>query len=102
MRQTILAAAPKAEERISYGMPFYEYRGRLVYFAAFNKHLGFYAAGRAKGLERYSYGVSTLRFLHVEPLPVAMIAKLVKARVKENEAKAGAEAESARRPSSVR
>jgi uncharacterized protein YdhG (YjbR/CyaY superfamily) len=87
MRQTILAAAPKAYEKISYGMPYYENRGRLVYFAAFKKHVGLYAVGEAKGLEKYSYGASTLRFPFDEPLPVALITKLVRARVKENEAK---------------
>jgi uncharacterized protein YdhG (YjbR/CyaY superfamily) len=88
LRKTILTAAPKAQEKMSYGMPFYEYRGRLVYFAAFKKHVGVYAVGKAKGLEKYFYGASTLRFPFGEPLPAALIAKLVKARVKENEAKA--------------
>ena len=88
MRQTILAAAPKAEEKMSYGMPFYEYKGRLVYFAALKKHVGLYAVGEAKGLEKYFYGASTLRFLFGEPVPVALITNLVKARVKKNEAKA--------------
>jgi uncharacterized protein YdhG (YjbR/CyaY superfamily) len=45
LRQVIKAAAPKAEERISYGMPSYEYYGRLVYFAAFKNHVGLYAVG---------------------------------------------------------
>jgi uncharacterized protein YdhG (YjbR/CyaY superfamily) len=87
-RRTILTVAPKAREKMSYGMPFYEYRGRLVYFAAFKKHVGMYAVGEAKGLEKYFYGASTLRFPFGEPLPAALIARLVKARVKENEARA--------------
>ena len=88
LRDVIKGAAPKAEEKISYGMPFYEYRGRLLYFAAFKKHVGLYAVGEAKGLQKYFYGASTLRFPFDEPLPAAQISKLVKARVKENEAKA--------------
>ena len=43
MRKTIKAAAPKAEELISYQMPAYKYHGILVYFAAHEKHIGFYA-----------------------------------------------------------
>ena len=50
LRGVIKAAAPKAEERINYGMPFYEHHGRLVYFAAYEHHVGFYAAVRAKDL----------------------------------------------------
>ena len=88
LRRVIKAAAPKSEEKMSYGMPFYEYRGRLVYFSAFKKHVGMYAVGEAKGLEKYFYGASTLRFPLGEPLPAAAVARLVKARVKENEAKA--------------
>ncbi|MBI3600640.1 MAG: DUF1801 domain-containing protein, partial [Nitrospinae bacterium] len=42
LRQAITAAAPEAEELISYQMPAYKYHGRLVYFAAFKKHIGFY------------------------------------------------------------
>ena len=88
LRQAILAGAPKAEEKISYGMPFYEYRGRLVYFAAFKNHVGLYAVGEAKGLQKYFYGASTLRFPIGVPLPAALVTRLIEARVKENEAKA--------------
>lgn len=91
LRQVIRAAAPKAEERISYGMPTYEHRGRLVYFAAFKNHVGLYAVGKAqdryaKELSAYLSGASTARFPIGEPLPVDLISKVVQARVKENEA----------------
>ena len=43
LRVAIRAVAPSAQERISYGMPFYAYKGRLVYFAAAKKHIGIYA-----------------------------------------------------------
>jgi uncharacterized protein YdhG (YjbR/CyaY superfamily) len=93
LRQVIKAAAPKAEERISYGMPSYDYHGRLVYFAAFKNHVGLYAVGKAQDrytneLSAYLSGASTARFPIGEPLPVELIRKVVQARVKENEAAA--------------
>lgn len=93
LRHVIKAAAPQAEERISYGMPSYEYHGRLVYFAAFKSHVGLYAVGQeqdsyAKELSGYLTGKSTARFPIGQPLPSALIRKVVRARVKENEAKA--------------
>ena len=91
LRDVIKAAAPKAEERISYGMPSYEYHGRLVYFAAFKNHVGLHAVGQehdryAKELSAYLSGKSTARFPIGQPLPIAAIRKVVEARVKENEA----------------
>jgi uncharacterized protein YdhG (YjbR/CyaY superfamily) len=91
LRQVIRAAAPKADERISYGMPTYEYHGRLAYFAAFKNHVGLYAVGKAhdmyaKELGAYLSGASTAQFPIGEPLPVDLIRNVVQARVKENEA----------------
>jgi uncharacterized protein YdhG (YjbR/CyaY superfamily) len=93
LRQVIKTAAPKAEERISYGMPSYEYHGRLVYFAAFKNHVGLYAVGNehdsyAKELNGYLSGKSTARFLIGQALPAASIRKVVQARVRENETNA--------------
>lgn len=89
LRTTIRRAAPKAEEKISYGIPFYEYRGRLIYFAVFKKHVGIYPAGDdAEELKEYLSGRSTLRFPIGEPLPLARITRLVKSRVKQKESKA--------------
>lgn len=91
LRALILEAAPKAEERISYKMPYFNYRGNLVYFAAFKNHVGLYPAGYAEKypeLRRYMAGKGTLRFPYAEPLPVALIRRFVKQRVKENDAKA--------------
>jgi uncharacterized protein YdhG (YjbR/CyaY superfamily) len=90
LRDVIRAAAPKAAEKISYGMPSYEYHGRLVYFAAFKNHVGLYAVGQkqdryAKELSGYLSGKSTARFPIDQPLPVASIRRVVQARVKENE-----------------
>ena len=54
LRTTIRRAAPKAVEKVSYGIPFYEYHGRLIYFAAFKKHVGIYPAGDdAEELKEY-------------------------------------------------
>ena len=44
LRAVIRTTAPGAQERISYGMPYYEYKGRLVYFQLWKKHIGFYIA----------------------------------------------------------
>ena len=92
IRALIKKAAPKAEEKISYGMPYYGYKGRLVYFAAFQKHIGMYAAWPAgstyaKLIEPYKVSKGTLRFAMDKPLPATLITKIVKARVKENDAK---------------
>jgi uncharacterized protein YdhG (YjbR/CyaY superfamily) len=89
LRSVIKEAAPAAEERLSYGMPSYHYKGRLIYFSAFKTHVGVYPSFQAEkhSLATYMAGKGTLRFPLNEPLPVARIGKLVKARVKEFEAK---------------
>lgn len=89
LRKVIKSAAPHATEKISYGMPFYEYHGRLIYFAAHKNHIGVYPSGDAKGLEKYLADKSTLQFRHDEPLPVAKIRKLVQDRVRERDAAKG-------------
>lgn len=93
MRKTIKAAAPKAEELISYGMPGYKYHGMLVYFSGFAKHIGFYAvpSGHAafkKELSGYKQGKGSVQFPLDKPLPLALVKKIVQFRVKENETKA--------------
>ena len=95
LRAEVKAAAPKAEEKISYGMPYYEYRGRLIYFAAFKNHLGVYGVGRAltdyaDELKPYLGAKSTLRFPYAKPLPLPLIRKVLKTRVREVEARGGA------------
>ena len=90
IRKAIKSVARKAEEKISYGMPYYSYKGRLAYFAAFRDHVSLFAmrpiVGAAKGeLRKYQTGKSTLRFSLDEELPVALIRKLVRAGVRRNE-----------------
>ncbi len=91
LRQTIKAAAPKAEEVISYQMPAYKYQGMLVYFAAWKTHIGFYPAGRLEAFEKelsgYERSKGTIRFQLDHPIPFGLIGKIVKFRVKENEEK---------------
>lgn len=89
VRVTVHRAAPKAEETIKYGMPTFMLNGNLVYFAAFKKHIGFYppAGGDAalqKQLAPYRQPKGTLQFPYDQPIPYALITKIVKQRVKDN------------------
>jgi uncharacterized protein YdhG (YjbR/CyaY superfamily) len=89
MRAAIKAAAPKAEELISYGMPGYKYHGVLVYFGGFKNHIGFYATPTghkafAKELAKYKQGKGSVQFPINEALPLSLITKIVQFRVKEN------------------
>jgi uncharacterized protein YdhG (YjbR/CyaY superfamily) len=105
LRELIRKGAPKAEEGISYGMPYYRYHGHLMYFAAFKNHVGLFPVGNAdKHLEMSEYvtGKGTYRFPLDQPLPVALLRRLIRTRVKENEAKSASKAESARRSSTAR
>lgn len=89
MRTTIQKAAPDAEETIGYGMPAYKYHGPLVYFAAYKNHIGFYAtptghAAFKKELSIYKEGRGSVQFPSDKPLPLNLVTKIVKFRVKEN------------------
>jgi len=89
LRNLIKEAAPQAEERLSYGMPYYDYRGRLIYYSAFKNHIGVYPVGEAaqhKELSKFMTGKGTYRFPLDQPMPVDLIRKLVEARVRKNEA----------------
>ena len=92
LRTTIKAAAPKAEEVISYQMPGYKYLGMLVYFAAYKNHIGFYpGAGGVlefyKELSSFKSAKGSVQFPHDRPIPFEIISKIVKFRVKQNEEK---------------
>ena len=92
LRQTIKAAAPRAEEMISYRMPAYRYKGMLVYFGGYQNHIGFYPVSSAiakfkNELSKYKTSKGTVQFSPDEPLPLGLIRKMVKFRVKENEEK---------------
>lgn len=92
LQEVIRKTAPTALERISYGMPYYDYNGRLVYFAFTKSHIGLYIPPpiieqfKSK-LKRYHTAKATIRFPIDKPLPIALIKKLVKAKMKNNEMK---------------
>jgi len=93
IRSTIRAAAPDAHEKISYRMPTFVLRGVLIHFAAFKNHIGLYppVKGDAKlqaEVARYRGEKGNLKLPLDEPIPYALIARIVKSRVKEQEAKA--------------
>jgi uncharacterized protein YdhG (YjbR/CyaY superfamily) len=93
IRAVIKKAAPQAEESISYQMPVYKQNGPLVYFAAFKNHIGFYATPNAnqtfaKELSKYKQGKGSVQFPLDEPMPLELIEKIVRFRVKENLSKA--------------
>jgi uncharacterized protein YdhG (YjbR/CyaY superfamily) len=98
IRTTVRNAAPAAEERISYGMPAYFLDGVLVYFAAFKKHIGFYPPIRDQSLRvasaSYAGPKGNLQFPLSEPIPHALISRIVEARVKERGNAASAKARS--------
>ncbi|WP_333819992.1 iron chaperone [Ohtaekwangia sp.] len=92
LRQAIRSAAPKAEEVISYQIPAYKYNGMLVGFGVAQNHIGFYVMSKsildsfAKEVQKYSVATGTIRFPMDEPIPVALVKKIVKARIDENAA----------------
>ncbi len=91
LRKTIKAAAPKAQECISWRMPAYKYLGFLVFFAAFKNHCSFFVASTAlmkklgKELSPYETSAGTIHFTPEKPLPATLVKKIVKARIKENQ-----------------
>jgi uncharacterized protein YdhG (YjbR/CyaY superfamily) len=89
MRTAIRKAAPQAEETMKYRMPAYVLNGNLVFFAAFKSHIGFYPipsgiAAFQKELLPFKQGKGSVQFPHDKPLPLKLIAKIVKFRVQEN------------------
>jgi uncharacterized protein YdhG (YjbR/CyaY superfamily) len=89
MRATIHKAAPEAAEKISYGIPTFYLNGNLVHFAAFANHIGFYptSSGTAafkKELGALKSSKGAVQFPKDKPLPLALVTKIVKFRVKEN------------------
>jgi uncharacterized protein YdhG (YjbR/CyaY superfamily) len=92
IRKTIKKAAPEAEEVISYNMPAFKQEGALVYYAGYKGHIGFYPVSSAirqfkDELSGYELSKGTIRLPIDKPIPVGLISKIVKFRVKENLAK---------------
>jgi uncharacterized protein YdhG (YjbR/CyaY superfamily) len=90
LRKTIRAAAPKAEECISYQIPAFRLNGMLVAFGAAARHCSFYLMSSTiveafkDDLRSYDTSKGTIRFQADKPLPAALLRKLVKARIAEN------------------
>ena len=91
LRKTIRAAAPKAEECISYQLAAFRQDGMLVAFGATANHCAFYLMSASTveahkdELKDYDTSKGTIRFQADKPLPVALVRKLVQARIAENE-----------------
>ncbi|MGZ4886556.1 MAG: iron chaperone [Candidatus Aminicenantales bacterium] len=88
LRKAIRLSAPGAEETISYQMPAFRLHGILVYFAAFKNHIGFYPTSSAieafkKELSPFETSKGTVRFPLDKPIPVALVKRIVRYRVKE-------------------
>ena len=90
LRDIIKQMAPKAEEVISYNMPAFKWNGMLVWYAAYKKHIGFYP--RPSGIEAfkdeladYKTSKGAIQFPLEKGIPVSLVKKIVKFRLKENE-----------------
>ncbi len=94
VRLTVSKAAPGAEETISYGMPAFRYKDRVViYFAGYKNHIGFYAtpAGHtafAKELAKYKQGSGSVQFPLDQPMPLNLISRIVKFKMQQQVEKA--------------
>lgn len=89
IRKTIKKAAPEAEEVISYNMPAFKLHGMLVWYAAFKNHIGFYPMTTAiaafkKELSVYEGAKGSVRFPVDKQIPLGLISRIVKFRVREN------------------
>ncbi|HII39882.1 MAG TPA: hypothetical protein HA326_01535 [Thermoplasmata archaeon] len=93
LRKTIRAAAPDAEEVISYRIPAFRHHGILVYYAAFSEHCSIFVGSVstqrkfAAELRPFAAGKGTVHFTPQRPLPAALVTRIVKARVAENKAR---------------
>lgn len=89
IRATIKKAAPTAEEAISYQIPTFKLNGKnLIHFAAFTNHIGLYPAPRGvdefkEELSVYDGGKGTVQFPFDQPIPVELISRIVKFRVRQ-------------------
>lgn len=93
VRKAIRKAAPAAMEKISYGIPTFFLEGNLVHFAGYERHIGFYPGAEgiryfAKRITRYKSAKGSVQFPLDEPLPLGLIAEVVKFRVGRNLEKA--------------
>jgi uncharacterized protein YdhG (YjbR/CyaY superfamily) len=102
VRATIRKAAPKAREVISYNIPAYCQHNVLIYFAGFKHHIGLYPPVRGdatleKAAAPYSGPKGNLQFPYDEPLPLALISRIVRHKVKQDLAKAALKKKNSKR-----
>jgi uncharacterized protein YdhG (YjbR/CyaY superfamily) len=95
VRRVIRAAAPRAAELISYRIPAYRQHGMLVFFAGFKAHIGLFPPvrgndGLQKSAAKYAGPKGNLRFPHDQPLPLVLISRIARHRLKQDLAKAAA------------
>jgi uncharacterized protein YdhG (YjbR/CyaY superfamily) len=89
LRKTIKETAPNAKELISYNMPAFKLNGPLVYYAAYANHIGFYPMPSsirffADELAKYTTSKGAIQFPMDQPLPLKLVSRIVKFRMKEN------------------
>lgn len=89
LMSVIKETAPQAQERISYGMPGFYFKGMLVWFGGHNNYIGFYPTGEGveafKGeLGRYKISKGAIQFPLDQPIPYDLVRKIVKYRVEQN------------------
>jgi uncharacterized protein YdhG (YjbR/CyaY superfamily) len=91
IRSIIQKTAPDAEEVISYQIPAYKYHGYLIYYSAYKSHISLSSPFTAAfltafktDLAKYSVSKSAIQFPHDQPLPTALIKKMIQFRMKEN------------------
>jgi uncharacterized protein YdhG (YjbR/CyaY superfamily) len=89
IREVVRKLVPEAKEDIKYGMPTYVLNGNLLHFAGFEHHIGFYPtptgiASFKKDLAPYKQGKGSVQFPLDKPMPLALITRIIKYRLKQN------------------
>lgn len=89
LRKTIKQVVPQAEELISYNMPAFKLHGMLVYYAAYDRHIGFYPTSSPirvfkEELKNYKTSKGAIQFPIEKAIPATLVKKIVKFRVNEN------------------
>lgn len=108
LRRLVRAAAPRATEKMTYGMPTWVHEGNLAHMAAFKEHCSFFpgragvALRFADELEGYATTKASIHFAPDKPLPAALVKRIVKMRVAENEARAAERKEGKARKAGIK
>lgn len=88
LREFVRNLVPKAEEKISYGMPMYKFHGMLVGFAGYKNHLGFYPGSIverfADDLKDFKTSKGTIQFTVDKPIPDELLKRIIEAKIEEN------------------